>query len=159
MSFSTAEDAVDEVAAAADDVAHEFFHLLGRPHASYCGGGGDNSNSRDMTDADEMGFTQDVGLDTTLGSGLHGGPYAVSSPPGQLGSTSCPAQTRPTRRPSLTLLPGVIELDARLERRWSRGSATTPDYRSRGAARARDLRAAPVARGERVPLSGRHRID
>jgi hypothetical protein len=64
-------------------VAHEFFHLLGRPHASDCNGGGSNGQTAESWPPDQMGYTQSVGLDTTLGSGLNGGPYAVPSPPGQ----------------------------------------------------------------------------
>ena len=105
--FSTAEDAVVEWQRPLTSVAHEFFHLLGRPHASYCGGGGDNGQTAETWPPDEMGFTQSVGLDTTLGSGLHGGPYAVSSPPGQtwFDFLSYCADAADTASP-LTLLPG-----------------------------------------------------
>lgn len=82
-SFSSYSDAVVEWQRPLTSVAHEFFHLLGRPHASNCGGGGSNGQTAETWPPDQMGFTQSVGLDTMLGSGLNGGPYALPSPPGQ----------------------------------------------------------------------------
>jgi hypothetical protein len=74
-------DAVVELHRPLTSVAHEFFHLLGRPHASGCNGGGSNGQTAESWPPDEMGFTQSIGLDTTLGSGTAGGPYALPSPP------------------------------------------------------------------------------
>lgn len=81
--FDDDSDAVVSIGRPLTSVAHEFFHLLGRPHASFCGGGGANGQTAEDWPPDQMGFTQSVGLDTTLGSGLFGGPYALPSPPGQ----------------------------------------------------------------------------
>ncbi len=83
QSFSDYSDSVVEWQRPLTSVAHEFFHLLGRPHASDCNGGGSGGQVAESWPPDQMGFTQSVGLDTTLGSGLNGGPYAVPSPPGQ----------------------------------------------------------------------------
>ncbi|MGH2875440.1 MAG: hypothetical protein ACRDLV_04245, partial [Solirubrobacteraceae bacterium] len=77
------QDAVVEWQRPLTSVAHELFHLLGRPHASDCGGGGSNGQTAESWPPDQMGYTQSVGLDTILGSGVHGGPYAIASPPGQ----------------------------------------------------------------------------
>jgi hypothetical protein len=80
--FNGYKDAVVEWQRPLTSVSHEFFHLLGRPHASNCNGGGSNGQTAEDWPPDEMGYTQSVGLDTTLGSGLAGGPYAIPSPPG-----------------------------------------------------------------------------
>jgi len=42
-------------------VAHEIGHLLGRRHASYCGGGGENKEKAELWPPDERGFIQGVG--------------------------------------------------------------------------------------------------
>ena len=73
-------DAITEWQRPLTSVAHEFFHLLGRPHASNCGGGGSNGQTAESWPPDQMGYTQSIGLDTTLGSGIDGGPYALPSP-------------------------------------------------------------------------------
>jgi hypothetical protein len=80
--FNGYRTAVVEYQRPLTSVAHEFFHLLGRPHASFGCGGGDNGQSAESWPPDEMGFTQSIGLDTMLGSGIAGGPYAIPSPPG-----------------------------------------------------------------------------
>jgi hypothetical protein len=82
-------DAVVDLNRPLTSVAHEFFHLLGRPHASGCNGGGANGQIAESWPPDEMGFTQSIGLDTTLGSGIAGGPYALASPPPTSSSPVC----------------------------------------------------------------------
>ncbi|MEA2428250.1 MAG: hypothetical protein QOF37_1878, partial [Thermoleophilaceae bacterium] len=72
------DDAVVEAARPLTSVSHEFFHLLGRPHASPACGGGSKGQSAEAWPPDNVGFIQGVGLDTVLGSGV-GGPYAVIS--------------------------------------------------------------------------------
>jgi hypothetical protein len=57
-------------------VAHELQHALGRPHASFCGGGGDNDQVAEKW-PDEQGSLQGIGLDTRAGSGGGRGPYKI----------------------------------------------------------------------------------
>jgi hypothetical protein len=70
--FDTYGDAVVEVNRPLTSVSHEFFHLLGRPHASDCKGGGSNGQVAESWPPDERGDLQSVGLDTELGSGTAG---------------------------------------------------------------------------------------
>ena len=75
-SFDSYADAVVEVNRPLTSVGHEFFHLLGRPHASKdCGGGTDGQVGEDWP-PDEHGYLQSVGLDTQMGSGVTG-PYRI----------------------------------------------------------------------------------
>jgi hypothetical protein len=76
-SFDDYSDAVVEVNRPLTSVGHEFFHLLGRPHASKSCGGNDNGQTGENWPPDEQGYLQGVGLDTDLGSGFRGGPYAL----------------------------------------------------------------------------------
>jgi hypothetical protein len=76
--LSAYKDAVVEYQRPLTSVSHEFFHLLGRPHASDCNGGGSNGQTAEDWPPDQKGYTQSIGLDTTLGSGSSG-PYALAS--------------------------------------------------------------------------------
>ena len=58
-------------------VAHEWYHLLGRPHASDCDGGGSNGQVAESWPPDQEGYLQSVGINTQLGSGVGGTPYDV----------------------------------------------------------------------------------
>lgn len=58
-------------------VGHEWYHLLGRKHASPGCGGADNGQTAEAWPPDQRGNLQSVGLDTQLGSGKNGAPYAV----------------------------------------------------------------------------------
>lgn len=58
-------------------VAHEWFHLLGRLHASPGCGGGSNGHKAESWPPDQMGYLQSVGINTILGSGANGAPYDV----------------------------------------------------------------------------------
>jgi hypothetical protein len=82
-SFSSYANAVVEINRPLTSIGHEFFHLLGRPHASKSCGGNDNGQTGEAWPPDEQGYLQSVGLDPVLGSGIRGGPYAlVGKPPG-----------------------------------------------------------------------------
>jgi hypothetical protein len=78
--FAVPDDAVVEWQRPLSSVAHEWFHLLGRPHASYGCGGGDNGQTAEHWPPDELGYLQSVGLDVNMGSGT-GGPFAVIGGP------------------------------------------------------------------------------
>ncbi len=58
-------------------VTHEFFHLLGLPHASFGCGGGANGQTAESWPPDEVGFINGIGLDTAMNSGVNGGPFAI----------------------------------------------------------------------------------
>jgi hypothetical protein len=61
-------------------VAHELHHGLGRPHASPCGGGGDNGQVAESWPPDQQGLIQGVGLDVRPRSGGSDGPYRIIAP-------------------------------------------------------------------------------
>jgi hypothetical protein len=71
------DNAVIEVKRPLTSATHEFFHLLGRQHASYACGGGSNGQTAVDWPPDQVGYIQGVGLDTALGSGINGGPFAI----------------------------------------------------------------------------------
>jgi hypothetical protein len=76
--FTTRESAVVERQRPTTSVAHEFGHLMGRPHAdTACGGEGES------WPPDNRGFLQSNGLTTTPGTGARGGQFAVFAPPKQ----------------------------------------------------------------------------
>jgi hypothetical protein len=78
---SDQRNAVVEVNRPLTSASHEFFHLLGRKHASPACGGGSNGQSAEDWPPDELGYINGVGLDTTMGSGVSGGPFAVLAGP------------------------------------------------------------------------------
>jgi hypothetical protein len=73
---SVQRNSVVEVNRPLTSVTHEFFHLLGRPHASDACGGADGGSTESWP-PDQVGFIQSIGLDTAMGSGINGGPFAV----------------------------------------------------------------------------------
>jgi hypothetical protein len=79
--FEYFDDAVVEVNRPLTSVSHEFFHLLGRPHASDCNGGGSDGQVAESWPPDEKGLLQGVGLDTTLGSATPGAYALMGTPP------------------------------------------------------------------------------
>src|SRR5207244_12656846 len=79
LQFNGYKDAIVDHGRPLTSVAHEFFHLLGRPHASYgCDGGANGQSAESWPDPE--GHTHSLGLDTILGSGKKG-PFALPSTP------------------------------------------------------------------------------
>ena len=77
------DDAVVERMRPMTSVAHEFGHLLARPHADRLCGGNSDGQEGEAWPPDDMGFLQSVGLSTDVGTGINGGPFAVMAPPKQ----------------------------------------------------------------------------
>lgn len=66
-----------DTAAPLKAISHEIGHMLGRPHASGCGGGGSNGQVAEPWPPDEKGFLEGLGLDPRANSGKGRGPFAM----------------------------------------------------------------------------------
>ena len=61
-------------------VGHELGHLMGRPHADLLCGGNDDGQEGESWPPDDRGHLNSIGLTTTMGTGVAGGPFAVIGP-------------------------------------------------------------------------------